>query len=597
MTPERYLLFLHGVRNDDPQRAWLDALDAASRREGIQTVHERGYTVLAPSYLDLLEPGSDPEAERPVETYKRQSEDVYRRAAGRYWLALDSLVTSGIRSHEASPSMLANLPAEGLHTDVVRELLFKDANRYRRRTSRRYAVLERICTAVPDTGDLVVIAHSLGSVVARDLIYHLPPKLRLRLLITIGTPLALRPMREHLEDANRRFPYEIMGPWINIVGAGDVVTGSRGLSQIYGQALDLFINTGRFAPAHRASAYLDNPSAAIALEWLDKQQVSEPNGRPLPDRPLPQTVLPLVVGAQFSLRLGKAVSSAEARTRFGEARQLVLASLAKRISAAGFADITREQLCRDNSQWLRSKEISDDDAIAYLLSALIGNPIGPYEIDVPRETRIASLKELAQDLGRPGRFAAVVAAAEKTAREGQKESKLTLKRAALAVAGVAVVLAAPALVLVAAPAGLAGGAAIVAGLAALGPGGMLGGVGIVSVLAGAGGLTAGSALMAGTAAQVEETVIFLQALARARHDLGLAGLIVSPKSHQEWFALIEMEDVAADEHERLAQFSDSDAPGVKELERKLKTVNHALRWMRTEGLGPTGLPVGVDEAV
>ena len=374
------------------------------------------------------------------------------------------------------------------------------------------------------------------------------------------------------------------------------VTGVRGLSQIYGQALDLFIDTGAFPAAHRATAYLDSPTVVVALDWLEQRATAEPDERPLPDRPLPQAVLSLIVGAQYSLRLGAAIDRPSVRTRFGEARELVIASLARQITDAGLAHVPRGQLRRDNREWLQTKTIGDDEVVAYLLSALTGNPIRPYEIEVSRDTRIEALKQLARDLGRADQFAITVAEAEEAARASQKESKFTLKRAALAAAGVAVVLAAPALVLVAAPAGLAGGAAIVAGLAALGPGGMLGGVGIVSVLAGAGGATAGSALMVGTAAQVEETVIFLQALARARHELRALDLTVGPSDYTEWFALIEMEDVAADELERLRQFSDSGAPGVREFEQKLKAVNRALEWLRAEGLAPGALPAGDDEA-
>ena len=76
MTDQRYLLFVHGIRNDDPQRAWLDALDATLRREGGRSLEERGYKVLAPSYLDLIEQESEPDVERPAETYKRPSDDV-----------------------------------------------------------------------------------------------------------------------------------------------------------------------------------------------------------------------------------------------------------------------------------------------------------------------------------------------------------------------------------------------------------------------------------------------------------------------------------------------------------------------------------------
>src|SRR3954447_19769749 len=107
MTDQRYLLFVHGIRNDDPQRAWLDALNAGLRREGGRTAEERGYKLLAPSYLDLIEKDLEPDVERPAETYKRRSDDIRRRAATRYWLALDSLDRGGIRSHEVAPSILA----------------------------------------------------------------------------------------------------------------------------------------------------------------------------------------------------------------------------------------------------------------------------------------------------------------------------------------------------------------------------------------------------------------------------------------------------------------------------------------------------------
>jgi hypothetical protein len=185
----------------------------------------------------------------------------------------------------------------------------------------------------------------------------------------------------------------------------------------------------------------------------------------------------------------------------------------------------------------------------------------------------------------------VVDESERLARRAHKESQV-FKRAALAAVGLAVIAAAPALVLAAAPAGLAGGAAFVAGLAALGPGGMLGGLGIVSVLSGAGGLTAGRALIAGSPAQVEATVIFLQAYARARRRLHDDHLVVTATGHAEWFALIESEGFAADEHSELALFSDEDANVLKALESKLKTIDRALNWFREERLAPAELTAG-----
>src|SRR5690242_5977189 len=125
----------------------------------------------------------------------------------------------------------------------------------------------------------------------------------------------------------------------------------------------------------------------------------------------------------------------------------------------------------------------------------------------------------------------------------------------MAIAGAAAIVAAPMLVLVVAPAGLAGGAAIVAGLGPLGPGGVIGGLGIVGLLGGAGGAVTARALIAGTAAQVEETVIRLQALALAQRALEVA-----PPAYAEWFALVSMRSAIEQDLAQLRLFSDEAAP-------------------------------------
>lgn len=589
----RHLLFVHGIKNDDPAREWLDTLNRGLRREGVATVEERGYEIHAPSYLELLEAEEEPSGKRPAETYKRASDHDYARAMTRYWLALQDLEECGIKRHEVSPNLLAKLPADGPHANALIKLV-KDAERYRRSPARRNAILQRVLDGLPASGDLVVIAHSLGSVVARDLIYHLPPALRLRLFMTVGTPLVLKPMREHLKEANRRFPYETIGPWINLVGAGDTVTGHRGLSQVEGQALDLFIDTGAFPAAHYSTSYLDHAAVTMALDWVDTRKDEPVDERLLPDIALPASLLALVMGAQYGLRLGQTIQDKGLRNRYLAAREIVLARLASQAAEAGLT-MTASQLGRDNAAWLRTKTVGDDELISYLLSALVGNPVTPFEMDIPREARVTALERLARDLGKPKSFATTIVESEQLARRVHKENRITLKRAALAVAGVAVVIAAPALVLAAAPAGLVGGAAIVGGLAALGPGGMLGGVGIVSALGGAGGLTAGRALMAGTAAQVEETVVFLQAFARSRNQLQDDNLVVTAAGQAEWYALIEMEDVAADDYKRLSELSDKDAPIVRELEKKLRAIDRALDWLRVNGLSPLQLEAGEDD--
>ena len=110
-------------------------------------------------------------------------------------------------------------------------------------------------------------------------------------------------------------------------------------------------------------------------------------------------------------------------------------------------------------------------------------------------------------------------------------------------------------------------------------------------MAGAGGALTTRALIAGTAAEVEETIIQIQAFARASTRLGCA-LPGKP----EWFVLVAMENQLSDDLARLSRFSDKDAPGLKEIERKLRSVRRAREWLQSEGLAPGELPADGDLA-
>lgn len=315
------------------------------------------------------------------------------------------------------------------------------------------------------------------------------------------------------------------------------------------------------------------------------------NGRRSPDsRALPEVAwqerdLSVLAGAQYALRIEQAQEAGERRVRFGQARHLVTQELATKLHDAGFKDGIADRLHRDNADLLQGR-FSPPKAAAVLLAAHLMNPVAPYEIALDGKARDHALTALAADLGFPSTWAETVIRAEDAAR-AVHDARWSWRRAAVAVAGIAVIAALPALVLAAAPAGLAGGAAIVAGLAALGPGGMLGGLAIVGLLGGAGGAATAHALTAGTAAQVEENVIYLQSLALAKRHLEY-----DDGSRPEWYALVGMEDAVAETLARSRLVSDDGAPGVKENERKLKSITRALEWMRDQELGPPAIQAG-----
>lgn len=150
-------------------------------------------------------------------------------------------------------------------------------------------------------------------------------------------------------------------------------------------------------------------------------------------------------------------------------------------------------------------------------------------------------------------------------------------------AGGALMALGPLGLMMAAPAGLAGGAAIVAALANFGFGGMVGGLATAGGIMAAGGGAVWAAintLVFAPEAAVEHTVAQLLATAIARHKLGL------PRDDRIWFLLCELESQIARQLQSLVPFSDPDAPSVKALERKARTVRRAIEYLVDHGLAP-----------
>ena len=149
---------------------------------------------------------------------------------------------------------------------------------------------------------------------------------------------------------------------------------------------------------------------------------------------------------------------------------------------------------------------------------------------------------------------------------------------------VAVTVATGGLIFAAAP-GLAGAAAITSALAAFGPGGMIGGLLTAGALvtAGGGSIAVGLAGAGTSAATVEAIVTTQLATAILRKKQGLA------QDPQTWTSLSDLEIEVMKELNRLKAVSDSSAPILKELQRKLDTIKRALAYLREHGLGPTPL--------
>jgi hypothetical protein len=159
----------------------------------------------------------------------------------------------------------------GLDQVLVRRLVSvfcREVHAYLDDQERRSAARAVVADTITRTGARVVLAHSLGSVLAYETLWA-HPHLQVDLLITLGSPLALPDVVfDRLDPA----PTDAMGSrppgvrrWINIADPGDIIAIPRGLAGFFhGIDADLTTTAGVFN-AHKATGYLSCPATAAAL--------------------------------------------------------------------------------------------------------------------------------------------------------------------------------------------------------------------------------------------------------------------------------------------------------------------------------------------
>jgi hypothetical protein len=134
----------------------------------------------------------------------------------------------------------------------------------------RRSVQERVAAAVDD-GTRVLVAHSLGAVVAYEaLCAH--PQWPVRALVTLGAPLGIRnlifdrlqpPPELSSGGLAGRWPGGVTS-WVNVSDEGDVVALVRDLRPLFGPRVECFtVSNG--ARAHAISPYLTTREAGAAI--------------------------------------------------------------------------------------------------------------------------------------------------------------------------------------------------------------------------------------------------------------------------------------------------------------------------------------------
>lgn len=165
---------------------------------------------------------------------------------GRFPRPLQALLAAIDRRYGAAAAVLS-----------IKEL--RQVRRYLRRPSVREAVDDRVREMIP-ADCRVVIGHSLGSVVAYELLRR-NPGLGVEMLITAGSPLALRMVRDNLRVEPLPVP-----AWVNIRDPHDPVACGGELRAWWpqiGETDEIVVDNG--AKAHSAERYLSRRQTGAAL--------------------------------------------------------------------------------------------------------------------------------------------------------------------------------------------------------------------------------------------------------------------------------------------------------------------------------------------
>jgi endonuclease G len=158
---------------------------------------------------------------------------------------------------------LSWLAARSRLDEVVIATVFRDVAAYLDQEAVRERVLSAVLACLPASGRLVLVGHSLGSVVALDLISRLPSGLSVDVLVTAGSPLGLDTVSDRLITPAPRLARPV-GTWVNAWSPADAVAVGCPLSGDWPQAADV-ITANAEGRAHDIAEYLSDAQVAQAI--------------------------------------------------------------------------------------------------------------------------------------------------------------------------------------------------------------------------------------------------------------------------------------------------------------------------------------------
>ncbi|MFC7382439.1 trypsin-like peptidase domain-containing protein [Sphaerisporangium rhizosphaerae] len=275
-----HLVFVHGraQQGRDPERLrryWTAGLNCGLTRAGLPTIEPAD--VCFPFYGDRLA-----EALRPSRTAPRSLEElvadpitatapVPATARTLYeQLIVEAAIRAGMPAARPAPEeAVADVVHQGLSwlaavTDLDRlaiAAIFADVAAYLDDRQVRDMVLDCVLRTMPRSGRVVLVGHSLGTVVAVDLLTRLDPMADVELLVTVGSPLGMDGVNHRLlVGGSRRL--DRVARWFNAWCPTDPVTIGCPLGDDWhGEPVETSV-ANPAERAHDIEEYLTHPEVA-----------------------------------------------------------------------------------------------------------------------------------------------------------------------------------------------------------------------------------------------------------------------------------------------------------------------------------------------